>query len=638
MPQYDMNLNDYLRIVRKRKLVIILSVIVSVSASWYYVSRQVPSYQAQTTIKVEERKNLAGLLTEWVDVNPADVMESAAKDIRGFPVIKKAAFRLGLITPSSPPEKINEVVSGLQGGVSAETVRSTNVIQITTSGDEPQSTMDLANTVAQVYVEENLADKKKQAQTTRQFIEEQLASLESRLNEAEEKLSKFESQTKNIKLNSPVQQKLVDLQVERISLLQKYTEKHPQVQQIDNQISALEAQLTGYSQKELEYARLTREVEVDQKLYSMLKEKLEEARITEAQKVGDVSIVDPAVTPITIMGTDRRSGLMLGALIGLVLGLILAFIMENLDTSVGNIEELEALTKLSVIGVVPSMRSELGDDRSFFRKALSFFSSSRSRLNEYYMRLIVHYEPNSVLAESYRSIRTNLKLGPNLKTLVVTSSGPMEGKTTVLTNLGLAIAQTGAKILLVSSDLRRPTVARSFGLTEEPGLNEVLTKVKSLDEVLCTISDIMLGNMKMDDIMKTPGIENLSILPSGRIPARPAELLDSRDMQNLLNELRQRFDYVLFDAPPVLPIADALLLAPKVDGVILVYESGKTVRSALLRTKSQIEVAGGKIVGIVLNHIKPGTEIASNYPYYYKYKYAETKPERKSGKRVSNKP
>lgn len=629
MPQYELSLSDYLRILRKRRLIIVLTPIAAVVFAWFYVGRPVPSYQAKTTIKIEERKTLAGLLTEWVDVNPADVMASSAKDIKGFPVITKAALRLGLITADSPTAKVNSVVSSLQGSISAETVTSTNIIEITASADDPDGAMELANMVAQSYVEENLFQKKKQAYATRQFIEEQLASLEIRLREAEDKLSKFETQTGNIKMNSPIQQKLVDLQVELISLQQRYTAKHPQVQQLKDQIRELENKLKGFSQKELDYARLSREVEVNQKLYSMLKEKLEEARITEAQKVGDVSIVDPAVSPITIMGTDRRTGLLLGGLIGLILGLIFAFIIENLDTSIGTIEDVENFAKLPVVGVVPSMKSELGESAPFYKRSLrSFFSSQKKHLSEYYMRLIVHYEPNSVLAEAYRSIRTNLKLGPALKTLLVTSAGPREGKSTLITNLGLAIAQTGAKVLLVSSDLRRPTVAKSFGLNEEPGLNEVLTKVMDLDKVVGTISDIMLGNMKMDDIMKTPGIENIFILGAGHIPARPAELLNSPDMKKLMAELRKKFDFVLFDAPPVLPIADAMLLADKVDGVVLVYEAGKTARSALLRTKSQIASAGGNIIGIVLNHIKPGTEIVANYPYYYRYRYGDSKAEK----------
>ncbi len=157
-------------------------------------------------------------------------------------------------------------------------------------------------------------------------------------------------------------------------------------------------------------------------------------------------------------------------------------------------------------------------------------------------------------------------------------------------------------------------------MKEEPGLNEVITKVVDLDESLRNISDIMMGDMKLNKIMETPGIENIYILPSGHISMNPAELLESKEVDGLIDELKNRFDIILFDSPPVLPITDAVLLASKVDGVILVYEAGRTARSVLLRTKMQLESAGAKILGVVLNHIKPESEAALNYPYY-KYKY-----------------
>ncbi|MFH1239545.1 MAG: GNVR domain-containing protein [bacterium] len=623
MAQYDLNLHDYVRILRRRKLVIILTFVAAVAVSRLYVSREVPYYKAITSIKIEERKTIAGLLTEWIVYNPGDAMESAARDIKGFTIMKKVAQQLDLIRDNTPLEKVNNIVTELQGRVTTETIKQTNIIEITTTAGFPKEAMDLANTVAAVYVEENLLTKNKQARSTRQFIEEQLAALESRLRNTEEQLNKFGDETKNFNMNSPIQQKLVNLEVELLSLQQRYTEKHPQVKQIRDQIKELEGQLRGFSSNELEYARLNREVEVNRKLYSMLKEKLEEARITEAEKVGDVSIVDPAVQPIAVLGTDKRTGLLLGGLIGIVLGLILAFLAETMDTSIGTIEDVEAFTKLSVVGAIPSIGSDISDEDSFIRRALSsIFNLTKKKATESYTRLIVHHEPNSIMAEAYRSIRTNLKLTPELKTILVTSAGPREGKTTVVTNLGLAIAQTGAKTLLVSSDLRRPAVAKSFGLNEEPGLNEVFTKVITLDDAIRDISDIMLGEMTMDDILKTPGMENINILPCGRIPSRPAELLGSSHIQNLIGELKKRFDIILLDSPPVLPIADAILLASLVDGIVLVYEAGKTARSALLRAKVQLESGGGKIIGIVLNHIRSGTEMTINYPYYYRYKYS----------------
>jgi succinoglycan biosynthesis transport protein ExoP len=164
-------------------------------------------------------------------------------------------------------------------------------------------------------------------------------------------------------------------------------------------------------------------------------------------------------------------------------------------------------------------------------------------------------------------------------------------------------------------------VAKTFGMLEHPGLNEVLTGIHKLDECLRSISDIIVGNMKLEAIMETPGIENISILPSGHIPHNPAELLDTPMMVELMTQIRNRYDIVLFDSPPILPITDATLLAGRVDGVVLVYEAGRTSRSALQRVKVQLENAGANILGVVLNHINPEVEAASNFPYYYKYKY-----------------
>jgi tyrosine-protein kinase Etk/Wzc len=485
-----------------------------------------------------------------------------------------------------------------------------------------------------VYIDENLLEKNKQATTARKFIEEQLTTLENKLTQTEERLRAFGNEVKGIRISPSIQNKLTELEFTLLDLMQKYTAKHPSVKQVKDQIGDLEAQLKGFSGQELEYARLARDAEVNTKLHAMLKEKLEEARITEAQKVSDVSLVNPAIFPTAPIGQEKKTGVMLGGLTGIVFGIILAFVIESLDTSIGTIEDVEALLKLPVLGVVPSVKIESKKKSNIVNELLGMFSPhAQSKTENTYARLIVHYEPKSFIAEAYRSIRTNLKLCNSMKTILITSANPQEGKTTVLTNLSLAIAQGGAKTLVVSTDLRRPVIARTFGLKEEPGINEVVTKVVALDSALRSISDIMLGDMKLDNIMETPGMENISILSSGRIPMNPSELLESRQMHTLIDELKSRFDVVIFDSPPVLPITDAVLLAAHVDGVVLVYEAGRTARSALLRTKAQLESAGAKILGVVLNHIKPETEAAVNYPNYRRYKYYGEESDRASKKK-----
>ncbi len=262
MPQYELNLRDYLRIFRKRRFIIIATFLAVTVGSIIYVYNQPPVYESTTTVKIEERKTVAGLLTEWLTYSPADIMESQTKIINGFPIMKKAALRLGLIEGTPTTSEIHSIVAGLQGSIAAETIHRTNIIRITASSGNPKEAMDLANTVAQVYVEENLLDKTKQARATRQFIEEQLLLLENRLEEAEDRLREFGDEVRSIGLAEPIQKKLMDLEFELAAFLQKYTDKHPQVIQLKKQIKNLEVQLAGFSGQELEYARLTREAEV----------------------------------------------------------------------------------------------------------------------------------------------------------------------------------------------------------------------------------------------------------------------------------------------------------------------------------------------------------------------------------------
>jgi tyrosine-protein kinase Etk/Wzc len=623
LPQYELNLRDYVRIFHKRKLVILFTFFAVFIGSLFYLSKKQPVYQASATIKIEERKTIAGLLTEMVMYSPGDVMESETKFIKGYPVMKKVALLRGLIDEKSPVELVNSVVSNLQGSIDSEKVGNTNMIRIVATADNAKEAMDLANSVADVYIEENLVDKAKQARHTRQFIEEQLASLEDRLRQAEDKLRIFGDEVKNIKLAEPMQQKLLELEFQLADLMQKYTEKHPRVIQAREQIEQIESQVKGFSGQELEYTRLTREIDVNKKLYAMLKEKLEEARITEAQKVGDISVVNPAVLPSAPVSGNEKMGVVVGAFMGLILGVALAFVLETLDTSIGTIEDVENVVKLPVLGVIPSVINESDQGYGIIDRIRAKFSpAQKTEEQERLIRLFSHYNPKSPTTEAYRNIHTNLKLNPSKKSILVTSSGPREGKSSIAVNLSIVMAQAGLKTLLVSADLRRPVIAKTFGIKKEPGLNELLTGTVTLEDALKNVTDLMMGEMNFEEIRMTPGLENIWLLTSGRLPFNPPELIESKELATVIDKLKVRFDVIIFDAPPILPVTDASLLAPKIDCVVIVYEIGRTSREALIRAKGQLESVGAKIAGVVLNHTKSQTEAIATYPYYsHKYRY-----------------
>lgn len=216
-------------------------------------------------------------------------------------------------------------------------------------------------------------------------------------------------------------------------------------------------------------------------------------------------------------------------------------------------------------------------------------------------KLICLYDPQSPIAEAYRTLRTNIQyagVNKEIKSLMVTSAGPEEGKTTTIANLAVAVAQTDKKVLLIDGDLRKPNIHRSFQVSNRVGLTNLLIRQAQLDYV----------------IQKMPGIE-LYLLTSGPVPPNPAELLGSQRMKELLEELKAQYDMVLIDTPPLLAVTDAQLLASYVDGVLLVLGSGKVLRDHAKKAKALLDHVGANVVGAVLNKKQMDSE--SYYYYYY---------------------
>jgi capsular exopolysaccharide synthesis family protein len=214
--------------------------------------------------------------------------------------------------------------------------------------------------------------------------------------------------------------------------------------------------------------------------------------------------------------------------------------------------------------------------------------------------LITHNNPKSPISEQYRTIRTNIQFASvdkDFKTLMVTSSGPGEGKSTTAANLAVVLAQQGKRVLLIDGDLRKPTVHYTFKVSNIYGVTNVLTRQMPLK----------------DTVVKTR-VPDLDVLPSGPVPPNPSELIDSKSMNNLIEEAQVLYDYVLFDTPPVLAVTDGQLLSNKVDGVILVVSSGKTEIEAAMKARDLLVHAKAKVIGTVLNAKDIGKD---NYYYYY---------------------
>jgi len=626
--QYELNLRDYLRIFKKRKNIILLTFIIA-TVIGIFLSKikkeEEPLYKAIATVKVEKRRIIGGFATETI-INPGDIMSSETKFIKSFPILRNVAIKLNMIKEESKEEDINKAISQLQNMIDTERVENTNMIRIIAISKDPEKACQVANTVAESYIEYNIFEKTRQYKQEREFIEEQLLSLEKKLYQTEEKLKEFDESSKNIKIAEPIRQKLVELEFKLQELLQQFTEKHPKVIQLREQIKQIESQLNNFSDKELDYARLQREIEVNKNLYRLLKEKLEEARIKESQRVPDISIVTPATVPMRSINLPEvtSKNILIAPILGLFLGLVFAFIFETLDTSIGTIDDLERITNLVVLGVVPPILFDKGKSRLFLFFKKRFYKDQKSDIRK--IALFSGFNPKSHQTEAFRNIYTNLKLKENKKIITITSSATGEGKTVISCNLSLTIAQTHLKTLLVCADLRKSTFDNIFGIKNKPGFSDLLMDLVDLKSAVKNITDIILGEIGFEDGLNIYGMDSLYILPSGSYVSNPVELfIDALKIKNLFTKIKEEFDVIILDAPPILPVADVSLIAPYTDTTILVYETGKVSRDALKRAKSQLEQVGAKIGGIVLNNTKPQTEPLEIYPYkIYKKAYQDT--------------
>lgn len=361
---------------------------------------------------------------------------------------------------------------------------------------------------------------------------------------------------------------------------------------IQQTITSLKSQSEQYPPLEAQQARLEANVATAQKMYEDLQSQYQLARIAESADGGTVRIIDEATMPTFAVSPNRRRAFVMSLVMGLLLGVGLAVLLDRLDDSVRSPTELSETYALPVLGLIPAISStELpaGDVTGL-------------------SRIVTHADPRSPVAEAYRSLRTNLafaRMQRGLRSLLLTSPGPADGKSTTVANLAITFAQQGQRTLLVDADLRRAVLDKTFGVSRAPGL-----------------TDVIIGEANLDQAVHETQVPNLFVLTSGQLPPNPSELLGSSAMRDVLAQIESRFDMVLFDSPPLLAVTDAAVLSTIVDGTVLIARMGSTQRRALWRATSQLRAVSANVMGGVLNDLRAETSSYYGGDGYYYYYYA----------------
>lgn len=380
------------------------------------------------------------------------------------------------------------------------------------------------------------------------------------------------------------------LQAEIRTALEAAGKEYQEVLQTEKNLQALyndtKSEAFGLNQYERDYLELKRANDNNQRLYEMVLKRLKDTGVASMLQVSNVRVLDRALPAPRPVRPNLLRNLALAILFGLVGGAVLAFAAEYLDRTITSQSQIEETVGLTFLGIVPSIeRNRDGSPQDLFVAAA----------------------PKSAAAECLRAVRTNLLfMSPEkpLRTIMVTSSGPQEGKTTTATSLAITMAGSGNRVLLVDADMRRPRIHRIFGAPNQAGL-----------------SSLILGEGALLDLAKETGIPNLWVLPCGPIPPNPAELLHTAAFQRLLGDMAGAFDRVIIDSPPVGVVADAVVMATQVDGTLMVLKAGKTDRDVARQAVRQLVDVKAPVFGAVLNDLDLSDQKYGQYSYYYQYGY-----------------
>ncbi|PYS47189.1 MAG: hypothetical protein DMF68_16645 [Acidobacteria bacterium] len=606
------------------------------------------------------------------------------------------------IAPATAREDLKEVnqlapyIESLQGGLSVKEVNETRIIELRYRHLDPEVATKIVNTIADTFIQSNLEKKTETSSSAGDFLQKRIADLQSEIRSGEEQLINYAKNHQILSLDasqntvvdrlvglnrqlleaendrkmaeasyraalrpdaasamveakssSDADAKLNELKRKRAQLLLEYTEKYPEVKDLDEEIALLEKQTkegkthatsvaitnleTSYRQAmareqalradfekqrgetltqneaAVNYRILQQEIDTNKSLLDGLLQRAKENDVVLAGTPNNIHVLDYSPQPKVPVGPHRMQGILLASLFSLVFGVALARYLDYLDDSVRTVEDIERTLRLPSLAVIPAIGSLSK------RRLLRNVSALQKRNGNHPAELLLsHTDGQSPLAEAYRQLRTSVLLssaGGAPQTLLVTSSQPAEGKTTTVVNTATILAQTGATVVVIDADMRRPRLHSIFGLKNESGLSTILANKMSEAEMLSLVEQHEESGLYM--------------LSSGPIPPNPAELLGSDQMRRLIAALENTFTHVIIDSPPVASFTDGVLLSSIADGVLLVVHGGRASRAVVRRARQLLQDVGAKIFGVVLNNVNVRSSDYYYYHHYYSHYYSK---------------
>lgn len=571
---------DYLNIFLKRKEIIITFFLISIVLAAIYYYRMPNIYQATSQLLIGREE---GSLVTNPEVAAASGISSRRYEDylqTQFFIIKSRPIIQTLIDQMELGKKYDyfatgDAVTKVQNMVNLVNVLNTQIVNLSATFTDPKLCVEIANNLTDLYVRQNIATKLYFSNEILKWFpkEAETVKMQTVYGQLQELSKKDVIESLPSVANDPVIKQLkarkAQLETELHSLLVRYKEKHPVIVKLKEDLQYTNDRLEEETQKIVDNLR------------SELAGKLQ---------LTNIRILQYATVPTIPIGPKRMQGILRAGLLGLLMGLGLVYILDYLDNTIRSQEDVEKYIKLPYLGHIPAIK-----DKS---------------KGEYEKRIIVHADPESQMAEAFKNIRTGIVFSAppeTLKSILVTSTIPSEGKTFVSVNLATTIALDGNKVLLIDSDMRRPTIHNTFKLDNSTGLSNYLT-----------------GNIPLDVLINDTFIENLNFINAGPTPPNPSGLLGSFKMDELIKEAKKKFDRVIIDGPPLIGVSDGIILSKLTEGTLLVIRFGTASRDIVGKAKQCLQELNTNIIGVVLNDLDIEKEAYySKYYHYYSRYYAK---------------
>ncbi|HZZ14018.1 MAG TPA: polysaccharide biosynthesis tyrosine autokinase [Paraburkholderia sp.] len=523
-----------------------------------------------------------------------------------------------------------------------EQTKESGVVQIIFENESPRLAQLITNAIADNYVAANIAQRREEASTTREFIDGELPKLRQDLSRAETALSDYRSQVNTMEPTSEassylqgsldLDRQIAQLNMQRAQVAARFAPGTREVQTLDQQLALLTAEKQRFESRfkslpdsQRKSADLTRDAKVAEDIYVAMLNKSSELSVTRAGTLGNVHIIDTALLPTSVAKPKRLIVMGGGLAAGIILSVLFVFTRKQLSRTVENPHAIERHLSLPVFGAVLFSGEQARLDRANTPSLLSSSSSlaSKSRANaddargQGYARAVTYAgraasrfllstdADNDMAIETLRTVRASLQLDiadARNNVLAIAGATPGTGKTFIASNLAVLHAQAGKRVLLIDSDMRRGRIAGMFGLAASGGLAEVLS-----------------AQMEPRQAIRSVGVPGLSVITSGEFPVNPSELLSTSRLQMLLEDLGPQYDLIIIDTPAVLAVSDANMVASHAGSTVLVVRPAAQSESELEDTVKRLDRSGGRVVGIIFNAVPRRRSEKRTYAYASAY-------------------